>query len=55
MSDPANLIALVTDDTHDVGPVPVFALDDFAGLATFLERSFLTQGAPGLADSCTED
>lgn len=35
------LVALVTDDSHDVGDVPVFSLDDAAAVADLVEREFL--------------
>lgn len=35
------LFALVTDGTHDVGDVPVFGLDDIAGLSDLIESTFL--------------
>jgi molybdopterin-guanine dinucleotide biosynthesis protein MobB len=39
---PSELVALVTDDDHAVGELPVFHLDDHAGLADFIERTFLS-------------
>lgn len=44
ISSPDELVALVTDVEHDVGDVPVFALDDAKGVADLVERRFL--GSP---------
>lgn len=44
----AELFALVTDnDDLDVGPVPVFGLDDGEALADLVESTFLKGGAGG--------
>jgi molybdopterin-guanine dinucleotide biosynthesis adapter protein len=44
--EPDQLFALVTDVAYDVGQVPVFGLDDADGLASLIERTFLTATPP---------
>ena len=43
ISSAEELFALVTDGAYDVGDVPVLGLDDHAGLADLVERTFLTK------------
>lgn len=45
--EPHELFALVTDGTHEVGSVPVFALGDARGLTDLIEGTFLAAQASG--------
>lgn len=48
ISDPSELVALVTDDDAIAAPgVPRFALDDHRGVADFVEREFLRGAGHG--------
>lgn len=47
--DPSELVALATDnDDLEVGELPVFHLDDVAGLADFIEARFLAPARAGV-------
>ena len=45
LCSPDELFALLTDGDHDCGSVPVFSLDDTAGVADLIERTFLARAA----------